>query len=65
MRFLRGFIVFRGGGPYPIMGYLGVRGIYDSLLGAFTITPDDPEMRYPTFAMSGVWASEAFFPFSR
>lgn len=32
MRFLRGFMVIRGGGPYPNMGYLGGgRGIYASL----------------------------------
>lgn len=26
MRFLRGFMVIRGGGPYPNVGYLGGTG---------------------------------------
>jgi len=65
MRFLRGFMVIRGGYPTLIWGIWGVRGTYASLQGALMTTPDDPKMCYPTFAMSEVWASEAFFPFSR
>jgi len=65
MRFLRGFMVIRGGYPTLIWGIWGVRGTYASLQGVLAAAPDDPQMRHPTFAMSEVWTSEAFFPFSR